>query len=104
MSDPERCFVDSNVWLYAFIAGQDTAKSATAATLLQKGSVAISVQVINEVCVNLIRNHAMPEADLRDLIESFFIKYFVVPLERHVLTHASELRERYSISFWDSSI
>jgi hypothetical protein len=28
-------FVDTNIWLYAFIAGQDTAKSARAKQLLQ---------------------------------------------------------------------
>jgi predicted nucleic acid-binding protein len=104
MSDNERSFIDSNVWLYAFVGGQDPTKSAAAASLLQRESLAVSVQVINEVCVNLLRKAAVGEAELRELVKSFFAKCLVVPLNQQVLVAASDLRERYSLSFWDSLI
>lgn len=46
------CFVDTNIWLYAFISGQDAAKSARARHLLQENATSLIVnsQVINEVC------------------------------------------------------
>jgi predicted nucleic acid-binding protein len=103
MSGNERVFVDTNVWLYAFVAG-DHAKSAAAATLLQRWSLAVSVQIINEVCVNLKRQAGLNEADLRALIESFYARCLVVPLDQGALLVASSLRERYSLSFWDSTV
>jgi predicted nucleic acid-binding protein len=68
------CFVDTNIWLYAFIAGQDAAKSAKARQLLQENatSLIVSSQVINEICVNLIRKAHVPESTLAPLIHSFY--------------------------------
>ncbi len=53
------CFVDSNVWLYAFIPSQDEAKAAVAGDLLRSREIVVSTQVVNEVCVNLIRKAKM---------------------------------------------
>ncbi len=52
---PELCFADTNVWLYAFIEGQQVEKSTAAKSLLQEKQLIVSTQVVNEVCVNLIR-------------------------------------------------
>ena len=45
------CFVDTNIWLYAFIEA-DAQKSARARELLPEIEPIISSQVINEVSVN----------------------------------------------------
>ena len=103
MSAGELAFIDNNVWLYAFVAGEPT-KSAKAATVLQRSSPVVSVQVINEVCANLIRKAGFQELDVRALIESFYARCLVVSLDEHVLLKASDLRDRYSLSFWDSMI
>ena len=59
------CFIDTNIWLYAFIEADDTTKSGIARTLIQESESVVSVQVINEVCVNLPRraNFTSAEAD-----------------------------------------
>jgi predicted nucleic acid-binding protein len=100
------CFVDTNVWLYAFIAGSDAAKSETARQLIQdhERSLLVSSQVINEICVNLVKKAHLPETETRELIRSFHRRYPVVLLDQEVQIGASELRERLSISFWDSLI
>jgi predicted nucleic acid-binding protein len=49
------CFVDTNIWLYAFIEADDARKSAVARQLLQEIEPVISSQVINELSVNLLR-------------------------------------------------
>ncbi len=98
------CFVDSNVWLYAFIEADDAAKSDAARELLQTTEPLISIQVINEVCVNLLKRAAFTEEQLREIVVAFFEKYCVVEFTESTFLKASELRERYSLSFWDSLI
>jgi predicted nucleic acid-binding protein len=100
------CFVDTNIWLYAFIASQDATKSTRAKQLLQENatSIVVSSQVINEVCVNLLRKGRVSETNIEQLVRSFYHKYPVVMLDEAVQVTASQLRERLSLSFWDSLI
>lgn len=107
MSDPEqRSFTDTNIWLYAFITSQDETKSNIARKLLaaSPGRLVVSTQVINEVCVNMLRKAGADEARLSQLIHSFFHRYEVVVLAESLLLAASNLRQRYSLSYWDSLI
>lgn len=106
MSAPDRptCFVDSNIWLYAFIDGQDVQKSEAGRVLLRQEQPAVSTQVINEVSINLLRTGHFSESEIRDLITSFYRRYSVVQLSRPILTRASRLRENHAFSFWDSVI
>jgi len=106
MSDgePQLCFIDTNVWLYAFIQTQDQDKSLIAKTTIQNGEIVVSTQVINEVCVNLIKKARFDEESIRRLIESFYSKYNVAAIDKATLTEASELRDRYRFSYWDSLI
>lgn len=106
MSDiePKLCFVDSNVWLYAFIQTPDQDKTAIAKTAIQSNEIVISSQVINEVCVNLIKKARFNEASIRNLIDSFYSKYRVAGITKAILVEASELRDRYRFSYWDSLI
>ena len=98
------CFVDSNIWLYAFIEGDDEAKSAKAGALLQEIKPILSTQVVNEVCDNLLKRNIFTEERLHRLLESFYEKYAVSELSKAVLLTASQLRQHYSLSFWDSLI
>lgn len=102
--EPKLCFIDTNVWLYAFIQTQDQGKSAIARTIIQSSEIVISAQVISEVCVNLIKNARFDEAGIRNLVESFYSKYRVAGMSQALLIEASELRDRYRFSYWDSLI
>jgi len=82
----------------------DTNKSERARTLIQESEPVVSVQVINEVCVNLLRRANFTEDQIRQLIKSFYEKCRVVELAESCLLAASQLRQRYSLSFWDSTI
>ncbi len=99
-----RYFVDTNIWLYALIVSDDARKHQIAAEIVQGGNVVVSTQVINEACVNLLRKANVSEAQLYDLIVAFYAKYEVVATEAQVLLRASQLRMRYSLSFWDSLV
>lgn len=98
------CFIDSNIWLYAFILSQDINKSTVSKGIIQNHEIIISSQVINEVCVNLIKKAHFHEAGIRDLIESFYNRYRVVVVDKDVLLKSSEVRERLRLSYWDSII
>jgi predicted nucleic acid-binding protein len=98
------CFVDSNIWLYVLITSQNKAKSARAQQAIQNGNLCLSTQVINEVCLNLIKKAGMAETDIQNLIESFHSKHVVALISRDVMLKASALRSRHLFSFWDSQI
>lgn len=98
------CFVDTNVWLYAFIESEDAAKSARASGLIQQGNIRLSTQVVNEVCVNLLKKAKFSEDALRQLIDAFYTKYDVFDLQRSTFLTASDLRDGFSLSYWDSVI
>ena len=98
------CFIDTNVWLYAFVESGEPAKSPAARALIAGTQPVVSTQVINEVCVNLLKQASFTEEQVSQLIESFYAKCGVVELDRPVLLTASQLRRRYSLSFWDGLI
>ena len=62
------------------------------------------MQVINEICVNLVKRAKFPETQIGELIETFYQKYEVVNMEKGVLLSASQLRQEYPFSYWDSLI
>jgi len=103
-SPPKLAFVDTNVWLYAFIASQDPNKSARARDLIRQSDIIISSQVINEVCVNLLKKAQFDESGIRLLINSFYNRYRIGVIDQNLLLKSSELRENWQFSFWDSLI
>ncbi|HEY5139959.1 MAG TPA: PIN domain-containing protein [Methylococcales bacterium] len=108
MTDPKRpCFIDSNVWIYAATQSQDNppeARHETARQLITQVQPCLSVQVINEVTVNLLRKFKFSEAEIRNLVRSFYRNYTVFALDADTFIQASTLREAYQLSFWDSLI
>ena len=103
-------FVDTNIWLYGFVQNQkpeDAAKHPASRSLLQslpKEKLLISTQVINELCKNLIKKASFTEQQIEILIRNFYSDYQVIELNKDILLRASELRQRYAISFWDGLI
>jgi len=72
--------------------------------VIQQSDIAISSQVINEVCVNLIKKAQFDEPRLRQLINSFYNRYNVGLIDTDTLLKSSELREKLQLSYWDSLI
>jgi predicted nucleic acid-binding protein len=99
-------FLDSNVWLYALIARQDAQKTSMAKKLIRgnRGEIAMSSQVIIEVGVNLLRKGSFSESQVSKFIKDSYKNFQVVDVTESVLLQASELRARYSLSYFDSMI
>ena len=103
-TESQICFIDSNIWLYAFIESQDSKKSSFARSVIRNSNIVISTQVINEVCTNLIRKALFPEDKIQNLVDSFYNKYSIIEFSREILHKASAIREQHRFSFWDSLI
>lgn len=97
-------FLDSNIWIYALAANQDVRKHDIACRLIDYTDVVVSTQVINEVCINLIKKSFLNEQQIQELIKSFSEGCRIISFNQEIFISASELRTRYSLSFWDSLI
>ena len=98
-------FIDSNIWLYAFINNsKEKQKSEIAKQIVLANNIAISTQVINEVCVNLIKKAKFSEADIQELVRDFYFNYQVIGIDSIIQLDASKLRQNYCFSYWDSLI
>ena len=101
----DNLFIDSNIWLYSFIDSYRE-KYEVAKNLIKskEEKTVLSIQVVNEVCFNLLRKANFDESQIQELIDSFFTRYRFSRFDRDLLKKGSKLRERYSLSFWDSLI
>jgi predicted nucleic acid-binding protein len=103
-------FIDSNIWLYRFLADQDPnpqeddRKRKIAVELTNLKTIVVSTQVINEVCAVLKRKVLLSESQIYQLIEEFEQKCTVIDLTTSILKKASQLRNQYHLSFWDGLI
>ena len=97
-------FIDTNIWLYSLLDTGEMEKTEAAQALIKSSEAIVSVQVVSEVCANLVRKAKMPEAEIRKFIEGIYAKHRVIDLDAQVFLFASELREEYSLSYWDSLV
>ena len=106
MSD--KCFVDTNVLIYAHDTSAGVKHEIAAALLARlwdSGTGVLSTQVLQELCVNVqrrTRSHA-PLDEARRVIEIYLGWDIVVNTPISVL-RALEIESRYQISFWDALI
>ncbi|GHV47301.1 twitching motility protein PilT [Spirochaetia bacterium] len=104
MSD--KMFVDTNVWVYLFIQ-DDEDKYKIAEDFLIKNNpnvvFVISWQIINEVSNTLLR-YKYEETEIRKYIEQLCKTCTIQDFTKEVVLKASLLREKYSLSFWDSML
>ena len=104
MSD--KAFIDSNLWLYAFIErpGEETKHARAAALIEASERYSISTQVVAEVSSNLLRKAGMAEDALLDIITGFYSRCRVLETGLAVHQAASRIRTAHQFSYWDSLI
>jgi predicted nucleic acid-binding protein len=106
MSD--KCFVDTNILIYAHdrTAGIKHQRArALLEELWESGRGVISTQVLQELCINLRRrsNHPLPLEELRRIVREYSTWETIVNTPEAVLK-TLEIEARYKISFWDALI
>jgi len=60
-------FVDTNIWLYSFVQSQNREKTEIAKTIIKECEIFISPQIINEICVNLIKKVNFSEGKIKNM-------------------------------------
>lgn len=104
MPETKAHFIDTNIWLYSLLDTGEAEKTEAAQALIKSSEAIVSPQIISEVCANLVKKAKMPEEEIRKFIEGIYAKHRVTEYDMRVFLAASELREEYSLSFWDSLI
>ena len=104
MSD-HRIFVDTNLWLYLFLKGQDEQKAGRLRSAMRKvDRPVISVQVISECCANLIRKMRVDQPTLMRYGNILAQRCEVVDLDRSIMRQALERYRPGLWSWWDTLI
>jgi predicted nucleic acid-binding protein len=98
----DKFFLDSNIFLYAF-STSNLQKQEVAKKLVLADAV-ISVQVINEVSVNLIKKLKFDEDTIKKFVDSTYSRYQVLDISKDMFINASDLREEHNLSYFDSII
>lgn len=98
----DKVFLDTNILLYAF-STKDKNKHEIAKDLVLSDAV-ISVQVINEVTVNLLKKFTFDEDQVQRFLESSYIRYEITELTYDIFLKASDIRKNYLLSYYDSII
>ena len=96
-------FVDTNIWLYAFM-DDDSFKKEKALSIISHSGVVLSTQILNEICINLMKKADYREHAIVKLIENIYGKYRVVTIDKKIILTSSFVREKYQTSFWDSLV
>lgn len=101
-----RCFIDTNILLYAGSrAKADADKARIAAEVLRREPFGLSSQVLQEFVVNALRK---PELGYRkveiDRTLDALHAFPTVPTTPSLIRAAWLLRDRHQLSYWDAAI
>ena len=105
-----QCFIDTNIWLYRLFDDQKIElaererKRNIAISITSNHGIIISTQVVNEVSANLLKKAAFNEKQIKAVIQSLYCRCTVLEFNLTIFESASDIRSRYSFSFWDSLI
>lgn len=103
-----KVFLDSNIWLYALIAAQnenDMGKHSIAKQLISpQHHIQTSTQVVNEVCINLMRKAQKDSHYILQFSRDLISNYPVHSQTPKDIISAATLRLDYQLSYWDSLI
>ncbi len=96
-------FVDTNIWLY-MMDESDEVKQNLSKRLINKNSVVITTQILNEISVNLIKKYGYTEMMIRGFVEKVYEKHKVIDMNAKIFNTASLFREKYYLGYWDSVV
>jgi len=102
----DKAFIDSNVWVYLFSNDKNPKAKVVEKFIDDNAFTSVfvtSCQVVNEVC-NVLKRHGLAEDKIRAVIENITNICLMQDISKEVCLLASTLREKYSLSFWDSVI
>ena len=105
--DPNaRCFIDTNLLVYAD-SGDQIAKQRTTLALLKQLRInhtgVLSTQVLNEYCNVALNKLRLPHADIRQQLH-FWQQFEIVQVTPSIIEAALDLHQTRSLSFYDALV
>ena len=101
-----RCFIDTNLLIYAD-SGDQPAKQHTALTLLKQLRInytgVLSTQVLNEYCNVALNKLRLPHADIRQQLH-FWQQFEIVQVTPSIIEAALDLHQTRSLSYYDALV
>lgn len=103
---PDKVFIDSNIWLYALIQSQNNHEKRLKAKscIVEANDIIVSTQVVNEVCINLMRKANKDNTYIKHFLNDFVVTYSVLAQTQEDVLQAASIREDYHFSYRDSLI
>jgi predicted nucleic acid-binding protein len=103
-----KCFVDTNVLVYAHDASagpKHERARALVEQLWQSRAGVVSTLVLQELCVNVRKKTARPLniQETRDLVADY-LAWHVVVNDGEAILAALDIEQRYKVSFWDALV
>jgi predicted nucleic acid-binding protein len=102
----DKIFVDSNIWLYLFLQDNNE-KYKLVEDFFTKNNInstfIITYQIINEVS-NILLKNGYTETKIKENVEYMFKICTIQNFTFDIILLASSMREKYSLSFWDSIV
>ncbi len=99
----DKIFVDTNIWLYAFM-DDNKERTRISRDIISNPNVVLNTQILNEICINLLRKVKYTEENIQILIVNINNHYEVSPITADTILQASFIREKVDIEYWDSLI
>lgn len=103
----DKVFVDTNIFIYAFLEDEDNIEKRRAASeLLQNLSgadIIISTQVLSEIYSVLLKNKVSDKA-IQKKLEILVSETAVSPITLDTVKKSWKIRFKYAYSYWDSLI
>lgn len=100
-------FVDTNILYYANTDSDDArhelARQRIRSLWQQPGQAAVSVQVLQELHVNLMRKAGLA-ANYAAQRVSHYLAWRVIDNDKTLLAAAFDVQQRWKLGFWDSNI
>ena len=103
-------FIDSNIWIYAFLDSEkDHTKQQRVLSLLEgipvDSAVIASVQVMNEFHWILSRKYGIDDVTIKAKVtKGIAAVASIAPVDYKAYQDAFRIRSKYNVSFWDSLI
>ena len=99
----DNAFLDSNLLLYLY-SEQEPEKRQTVVSALNKYSIYISTQVLNEFSNVCIRKLNFNNASVKEALEEICNTCEILTINESHVQSALDLREKYGYSYYDSLI
>lgn len=97
-------FIDTNIWVYALTTADKTRQHQATTLLRSINKPRINGQVLRELGRVLLQKYGISETSFKQTIRIVIESCRLVPDTTSALLLASELREQYRLSYWDSLI